>query len=198
MKKISQVLCLLGIAMVLTACGQGQTSAGNLAQEIHIGVGSPGSAEKGHGTEGGNPNVSQGREEESEEEEEAFCFVYEGAALVPGEVFDRSALGECAKISEVPSCAFDGNDIVYNYEAFELTAYIQEDGEHIYSIYFIDSGLPTTEGLCLGDTVDRMKALYGEGYETEGTAYIYTRGETLLIIITQNDIVVGIEYRLDR
>ncbi|MDE6602713.1 MAG: hypothetical protein K2K90_11260 [Lachnospiraceae bacterium] len=62
----------------------------------------------------------------------------------------------------------------------------------------MNPNLPTTEGLCLGDTVDNMKALYGEEYEAEETVYTYTRGETLLIIITQNDIVVSIEYRLDR
>lgn len=202
MKKISKALLLWGIMAVLTACGREATPAGNLAQDITLGSGgSQGSTEKGNNGE----NEQNGEEQESEasdqgkqKEEGVFSFLYEGVALVPGEVFDRSALPEYSDVAEVPSCAFDGNDNVYNYEMFELTAYIEADRECIYSIYFIDSNLPTTEGLCLGDSVDDMKALYGEDYTMNGTAYVYTRGSTLLSIITQNDIVVGIEYRLDR
>lgn len=200
MRKISKVLLLCVILAVLTACGKEATPAGNLAQEINIGAGSSGNAEKGGDKEDGEAEQESeaSAREKSNEEEGVFSFLYEGVTLVPGEVFNQSVLPGYADVSEVPSCAFDGSDNVYNYEAFELTAYIEDDGEHVYSIYFMDPNLPTTEGLCLGDTVDDMKSLYGEGYEAEGTTYTYTRGETLLIIITRNDMVVSIEYRLDR
>lgn len=200
MKKISKVLFLWGIVVVLAACGRGANSAGDLAQDINIGTGRAGNGEKDDDREnGGAEQESDAPEQEkSEGEEGAFSFLYEGATLTPGEIFDPSVNGGYKEVSEVPSCAFEGSDRVYNYEAFELTAYIGEDGEHIYSIYFMDSNLPTTEGLHLGDTVDDMKSLYGEAYEAEGTAYTYKRGETLLIIITRDDTVVSIEYRLDR
>lgn len=199
-KRISKALFLWGFVAVLTACGRDTNSAGNLAQDINIGAGSSENAEKDSGRENGGaekePEASN--QEKPKEEERAFSFLYEGVTLIPGEVFDPSVLKGYTEVSEVPSCAFDGSDNVYNYGVFELTAYIGEDGERVYSIYFIDSNLPTTEGLCLGDTVEDMKSLYGEDYEAEGTAYTYTRGETLLIIITRNDVVVSIEYRLDR
>lgn len=202
MKKISKALLLWGIMAVLTACGREATPAGNLAQDITLGSGgSQGGAVQGNNGE----NEKNGEEQESaasdqgkQKEEGVYSFLYEGVALVPGEVFDQSALPGYSQVSEVPSCAFDGSDNVYNYDVFELTAYIEADGERVYSIYFIDPNLPTTEGLCLGDTVDDMKSLYGENYEAEGNAYTYTRGETMLIIITNNDIVVSIEYRLDK
>ena len=202
MSKINKTFwafCAWGIATVLAGCGQAVPAA-NLPQNITLGTdGSQSDAE----TDGNKENevtqeseaLDQGKQNEEKGE---FIFLYEGVALIPGEAFEQSVLGECSEVSEVPSCAFDGNDMVYNYETFELTAYIDEKEERIYSIYFIDPNLPTTEGLCMGDTVDDMKSLYGENYEIVGTSYDYTRGDTVLSVITRNDVVVGIEYRLNR
>ncbi|MCM1541250.1 MAG: hypothetical protein NC121_08310 [Blautia sp.] len=194
MKRISKVLFLCGMIAVLTACGQDAAPA--LAQDINLGSGGAGNESQGENREGRTAEVPE--QESTGEEEGVFSFVYEGAVLVPGEPVDLSTLPKCSDVAEVPSCAFGGNDKVYNFGTFELTAYLDEDEERVYSVYFIDPNLPTTEGLRLGDTVDDMKSLYGEDYEAEGTACTYTRGETLLIIITRNDVVVSIEYRLDR
>ena len=196
MKKISKTLFLWGIVAVLTACGQEAAPAGNLAQDINIGAGSAGNTGNENDREDGGAEIPE--QGNSGEKEGVFRFVYEGVTLIPGNLVDHSALPECSDVAEVPSCAFGGNDNVYNFGTFELTAYFDENEERIYSIYFIDPNLPTTEGLCLGDTVDEMKSLYGEDYEAEGTSCTYTRGETSLIIITRNDIVSSIEYRLDR
>lgn len=191
-----KALLLLGIGMTLTACGQKTASAGNLAKDISIDADSL----KGAGKDGARDDVATeaADQQKPKAEDGMFRFVYEGATLIPGELVDHTALPKCSDISEVPSCAFGGNDKVYNYEMFELTTYFDEDEERVFSIYFLDPNLPTTEGLCLGDSVDDMKALYGEAYEAEETAYTYTRGETLLMIVTKNDRVVGMEYRLDR
>lgn len=198
MKKLTKILLPLGIAAMLTGCGQANP-AGNMEQNITLGSGSlenaAGDIAGGSGTQQ-EPEASN--QEKDSAEEGVFSFVYENVTLTPGEVFDQSALGSPATVSEVPSCAFEGNDMVYNYEAFELTAYIEDNGERIYSIYFIDPNLPTTEGLCLGDTVEDMKACYGENYQTDGSSCVYTRGDTLLSVVTQNDTIVGIEYRLNR
>lgn len=195
-KKISKALFLCGMVVALTACGQEETPAGNLAQDINIGAGSLGNAEKVDDKE--HEETEAVDQEKSKEEDGVFSFVYEGAILIPGEVVDHSVLPKYSDVAEVPSCAFGGNDNVYSFKGFELTAYVDRDEERVYSIYFIDPNLPTTEGLRLGDTLDEMRTLYGEDYEEEGTSCIYTRGETSLIIITKNDIVVSIEYRLDR
>ncbi len=198
MKKIGKVLFLWGIVTVLSACSIEVNSDRNLAQDINIGTDSLGNTEKGEINEEGVEEGGSSSTQENFKEEGAFSFVYKGATLIPGELVDHSVLPKCSDVSEVPSCAFGGNDKVYNYEEFELTAYIIGDEERIYSIYFTDPNLPTTEGLCLGDTVDDMISLYGEDYEREGAAYIYIREETSLFIITKNDIVVSIEYRLYR
>ena len=202
MKKINKAFWIFGvwgIVAVLAGCSQA-SMAGNLPQDITVGTGgSQSDAEKDSNKENEVIQESETLNRRAQKEEEgAFSFLYEGVTLTPGEVFDQSVLGKYSKVSEVPSCAFDGNDKVYNYEMFELTAYIDEKEERIYSIYFIDPNLPTTEGLRKGDTVDDMKSLYGEDYEMVGTSYDYTRGDTVLSIITQNDVVVSIEYRLNR
>lgn len=194
--KMSKTLFLLGIVMALTACGQKAVPAGNLAKDISIDAGSLKGVEKSGARDDVASEVAD--QQKPKAEDGMFRFVYEGATLIPGELVDHAALPKCSDISEVPSCAFGGNDKVYNYGMFELTTYFDEDEERVYSIYFLDPNLPTTEGLCLGDSVDDMKALYGEAYEAEENAYTYTRGETSLMIITKNDMVVSMEYRLDR
>lgn len=198
MKKISKAFLVLGIAVGLAGCGQANP-AGNLAQNITMNTdGSQSNAVKDSNEESGAEQESEASGQKDKVEEGVFGFLYDGVTLVPGEVFDSSVLGKCSGVAEVPSCAFDGNDRVYNYEKFELTAYIDGEEERIYSIYFIDPNLATTEGLCLGDDVENMKSLYGENYEAEGNSYDYTRGNTVLAIVTQNDMVFSIEYRLNR
>ena len=199
MKKINKAIWVWGIVAILAGCGQA-SPAGSLPQDITVGTdGRQSDVEKD--SNNGNEVKQEPRvlnQGEQKEEKGAFRFLYGGVTLIPGEIFEQSVLGECSGIAEVPSCAFDGNDRVYNYEVFELTAYIDGEEERIYSIYFIDPNQPTTEGLCLGDTVDDMKSIYGEDYEMVGNSYDYTGGDTVLSIVTQNDVVVGIEYRLNR
>ena len=199
MKKVNKAFwafCVWGIVAALAGCGQASPT-GSLPQNITAGT-NDSQQDTGSKDNGADQGSEEQNQSEQKKENGTFSFLYEGVTLTPGEVFDESSLGEYSGLSEVPSCAFDGNDRVYNYEMFELTAYIDGDEERIYSIYFIDPNLPTTEGLRLGDTVDDMKSLYGENYEMVGTSYDYIGGDTVLSIVTQNDVVVSIEYRLNR
>lgn len=198
MKKMNKAFCIFcawGIVAILAGCGEAAPT-GNLQQNITADFsGNQSDTDKGNEVKQESETPGQGNQKQ---EKGAFSFVYEGATLIPGEIFDQSVLGAYSDVAKVPSCAFDGDDNVYNYETFELTAYIDGDEERIYSIYFNDPNLPTTEGLCMGDTVDDMKALYGEDYETVGNSYDYIGGNTVLSIIIQNDVVVSIEYRLNQ
>lgn len=124
-----------------------------------------------------------------------YCFTYEGVVLTPGEAFDASVLPQASSVYQVPSCAIEGSDNVYSYEAFEVTAFDDGNGERIYSIFLIDPNLKTAEGLALGDPEENIEQLYGSGYTKEGTAYVYTKGNTVLFVIVQNESVASIEYR---
>ena len=199
MKKMNKAFLMLGIVAILTGCGQA-VPAGNLPQNITAGTNGSQSDAENNSDKGNEEKQDSEASNQSNDKKEngIFSFIYEGVKLTPGEVFEQSMLGEASGISERETCAFGEKARVYNYEMFELETYVEGEKEFIYSIYFIDPNLPTTEGLCLGDTVDDMKALYGENYEMEGSSYDYSGGDTMLAIITQNDVVMSIEYRLKK
>jgi hypothetical protein len=183
MKKMSIILLAMVLIFALTACSveneQNEDLVITRATEPEV-------------TEAANPE----QEEAADVESGVFSFVADGVELIPGTPFDATVLGEASSVYEVPSCAIEGTDNVYNYETFEITAYDDGTGEVVYSIYLLDSNLTTTEGLALGDDAARVIELYGENYTEVGTAYVYTRSNTQLLLIMQNGVVVSIEYRM--
>ncbi|MCC8139854.1 MAG: hypothetical protein LIO67_06090 [Lachnospiraceae bacterium] len=188
MKKALVMAMTMMLAASLVACGSSSSSTDATSQAITR-------SEDAEEEESETEEESMA-EEESTAEEGVFSFEADGVTLTPGEAFDASALPDADDVYTVPSCAVEGSDNVYNYTTFEVTAYDAGDGEVTYSIYLIDPNITTPEGLALGDGVDTVTELYGDNYEEDGTAMIYTRGETKLSIILQNDVVVSIEYLL--
>lgn len=182
MKKLIAILLAMMLVLSLAACGAEEEPNADLvitraAEEDNVTEAQP---------EAGEPAAS----------DVVFSFTADGVELIPGEAFDAAVLGEAASVYTVPSCAIEGTDNVYNYETFEVTAYDDGTGEVIYSIYFLDPNLTTTEGLALGDDAAKVVELYGEAYAEEGSSYIYTGAGTQLHIILQNDLVTSIEYRM--
>ena len=127
--------------------------------------------------------------------EEPFGFAFEGALLIPGTVYDASMLPEPTYVYQVPSCAIEGTDNVYSFDTVEITAFNDGTQEIIYAIAIFDPNICTDEGLYLGDDTARVIELYGEDYEMNGTAMVYTRGNTMLTIILQDDYVVDMEFK---
>lgn len=135
------------------------------------------------------------QEAESETAADVYAFVYEGVKLVPGEAFDAAQLPEAQSVYEVPSCAIEGTDNVYNYGSLEVTAVNDGSGEYIYSVFILDGTVSTVEGLTVGDDEAKIVENYGEGYEGNGTEYRYTKGETQLSILVEDGKVISIEFR---
>ena len=129
--------------------------------------------------------------------EAGFVFTFEGVELIPGQSFDASALPAPLSVYQVPSCAIEGTDNVYNYGTIEVTAFNDGTGEVIYSVYIVDANTPTDEGLYIGDTVDHVMAAYGEDCVRENGQITYQMGETLLILILDGDYVQSIDFRWD-
>ena len=185
MKKIFALVLALAMTLCLCACG----GSGNADAEIG-----------GGGAQGGSVDMGEAKVETKEEEtkdEGYFAFTFEGVELVPGKSFDASVLPEAQSVFTVPSCAQQGTDNLYNYGTIEVTAYNGGDGEVVYSIFFIDANITTNEGLALGDTKDKVIELYGEDYTDNGSEFTYRKGDTLLVIIFQNDVVFSIDIRMD-
>lgn len=183
MKKLFAMLLAVLMVLSLAACGEKQDADSDI-------VFTRGPEEE---TE---PAAQETQGEEIQAAEGQYTFTVEGVELIPGTAFDASLLGEPASVYEVPSCAIEGTDNVYNYETFEVTAYDDGTGEVIYSIYFLDPNLTTNEGLALGDSADKVIELYGEGYVQDGNAKIYTGTLGQLHVIEQDGVVVSIEYRM--
>ena len=117
--------------------------------------------------------------------------------IVPGGEFSREKFGTEIAFSELSSCAFEGKDRVYTYDHYEIQTFLKDGKEYVLSIYFLDNTVQTSEGLSFGDSLDKMKELYGEDYKETGTMYEYEKGNTTLKVILQNDVVSSIEYVFD-
>ena len=125
----------------------------------------------------------------------AFSVKYRGEEIVPGTEFSVNKIDEEANISEIPSCAFDGIDKIYTYKNFEIIVASVNGKDTIYSVYFDNDEMETTEGVKVTDTKDHMIEKYGTDYEQKlGNKYIYLNGNVELSFIIESDIITAIEY----
>ena len=183
MKKILALTLALMLLIGLTACG-------NTAPEVTTGNDTPAP------TSGSETPANTPEETTPPATEEGYSFLLKEIELLPGAVFDESKMPENNGKFEVPSCAIEGTDILYNYGVVEVTVFDGGDEPVIYSIYLLDANTPTDEGLYLGDDVATVESIYGTDYTQEGTAMIYEKGNTQLRILIDNGAVFNIEYRM--
>ena len=182
MKRIIMIfLAVLLVVSALTACAQKEPTP----TEDNSG------ATKPSGTQPGVTQTIPGNMETVE-----YYFMAGTIKLVPGEKFDAAALPEPNATFEVPSCAFEGTDKVYNYETFEVTAFNDGTNDLIYSVYLIEPTVTTPEGLAVGDDAAQIKSLYGEPKQVNGNEWVYTNGKVDIFIIVNNETVISIEYRM--
>ena len=88
----------------------------------------------------------------------------------------------------------EGIDKTYTYSGFELDTYPQGEVDHISAVVFKDDSVATAEGICIGDTREKLEEAYGAGTE-EGGMLVYAKDGMKLCFILQGDEVVSIEYR---
>lgn len=186
MKNCVALMLALVMVLCLTACGGSEaapeTTAAPQPQET---AAAPAETEA---------PVQEETEAPATASNDPYSITLEGVTLTPGQVYNASALPEPVSVYQVPSCAIEGTDNVYSFDAFEVTAFDDGKNEIIYSVVLIDPNVATDEGLMLGDKVEKVVELYGENYVENGTAMVYTGGDTKLSIIVQNGYVVDIEF----
>lgn len=188
-KKILVIFLAILLLACLTACDEGgqsttQTTAATTTATITVASTTP------------ETTVEQETQTTSVSDEGVYSFLFEGVEIIPGAAFEADVLPEVAFVYEMPSCAIEGTDNVYNYEVIEITAFNDGSSEIIYSVYITDANTSTPEGLYIGDDVSRVTELYGTDCTVEGTQMVYQRGKTMLVIILENDFVASIEYRM--
>lgn len=129
--------------------------------------------------------------------EETYSIKYEGVEIVPGTEFNPDNISQEAALSEIPSCAFNGTDKVYTYDNVEITVATINGKDTVYSVYFVDDGITTNEGVKITDIRDKMIEQYGTEYKEQlGNRYTYTKGNVELSFNIENDIITGIDYTL--
>ena len=105
------------------------------------------------------------------------------------------ALGAPTSYYEVPSCAFEGMEKIYDYTSFEITTYEVEDVDYIANIYLKDDLVETPEGISLFMTSADLVEAYGEDYKVAEGQYVFTKDNTKLIVIVNSDLeIISIQY----
>jgi len=108
-----------------------------------------------------------------------------------------SRIGEPLGKIERPSCAFDGIDIIFSYPGIQIYTYPVGNGNYIHTIGLFDDTVRTAEGgIRLGHNIQRALDFYGDDYSYETGMYKYMRGLTALQFLVEDEIIIGITYRL--
>ena len=106
------------------------------------------------------------------------------------------ALGAPVDTREEASCAFEGKDVTNFYSNYEvLLAYPNEGDSYIYSVTITSDAIATPEGLEVGMTAEDVVSIYGE-CEAQAGLYSYPKGNMTLRILTVDDVVDTIEYKI--
>lgn len=124
-------------------------------------------------------------------------FVHNGITIKMNDPAEPiiAALGDPVSRYEQPSCAFQGNDYVYNYGSFELTTYDNNgDIERVYSVFIKDDLITTPEGLYIGSSEADAAAVYGDGARTDNGNFIYRVDGVTVTVIIKDGKVSSIEY----
>ena len=104
------------------------------------------------------------------------------------------ALGEPMSYFEAASCAFEGLDKIYTYNSFEIDTYPAQDKDLVSAVILKDDSVTTAEGICIGDSLEKLQETYGDGIQESGML-VYEKDDMKLCFILQDDSIISIEYR---
>ena len=108
-----------------------------------------------------------------------------------------TALGEPLGEFVMPSCAFDGEDRVFQYSSLQIHTYPVGDEDRVHTISLRDDNIRTSEGnIRLGASLEDVIAAYGDDYEKEFNMHTFTRERTKLQFYIEDGRVLGITFGL--
>lgn len=147
---------------------------------------------------GGAPEGTTGPVTDATAPQEGFVFNYKGTKItIHAEAAPiLAALGEAKSYTESASCAFEGLDKTYYYGSFYLDTYPKGDKDYVYGFWFADDSVSTEEGIYIGATKAQVEKAYGADAFNGSNAYNITKGDNILTIILENDVVTSIQYAL--
>lgn len=179
MKKLLVLVLALTAALALCACGEKEITGGG-----------DGGADKPAGTEVAAPTGGAG----------GYIFSSKGTKVeidAPMEAIEKS-LGEPASYFEAESCAFGELDKTYTYSGFRIDTYQIDGVDYVCDVIFTDDTITTPEGAAIGDSVDKVKEVYGEPTKEDDVRMIYSSGDMKLVFLKEGTTVKTIEYMTNK
>lgn len=132
-----------------------------------------------------------------------FKFTYKGVDIICSAAFDETKFDSNEyEMTQQASCAGQGLDYVYVFKggSFQVVSHPIDDksGEcKVMYVMLCDDTVQTAEGVYIGNTVDQVKAVYGEPEAEKSTdaILIYTKGTSFIQFeVNENNVVTSIVY----
>lgn len=192
MKKVMVMLLAISMfVMTMTGCGSQEKVIGG---EVSNATSNDNQSDDADNAQ--NDMSSDASADNSAANAKGYVFVYQGVMVaVDSDVAEAvTALGEPLSYFEAASCAFNGLDKMYTYSGFEIETYPTDNKDFVSNIRLKDDSVSTVEGLCIGDSFEKVQQTYGEGTEENGMV-VYEKDGMKLCFIIKEDAVASIEYR---
>lgn len=203
-RKIKCSAAILAAMMLLaTGCGEEEKVIDGSVQNIQpVAVGNEADTAS---SEAGQPGQDQENGQESGQGDtgvgsasgKGFVFSHNGATIEmdvdAAPILEK--LGEPVSYFEAQSCAFEGLDKTYTYNGFELDTYPKGDKDYVSAVVLKDDSVATAEGICIGDSLEKLQQAYPEGGTEECNMMIYEKDGMRLCFFIKGDEVASIEYR---
>ena len=107
------------------------------------------------------------------------------------------AIGEPIAEFHMPSCAFDGTDIVFRFPGLQVHTIPIGEANFVHTILLQDDTVSTSEGIMLGSSFEELIQAYGKNYVREYGMYTFTRKHTSISFFVDGGIITHITYELD-
>ena len=193
-------LCMMIIAVmaagILTACGNSGSGSGNKETGTDAPATNAQTASVQEDIKADDTDAKDNDAAADEQKAGKYTFVYKGINIdMKAEAAPIcEALGEYKSYNEETSCAFDGLDKSYTYSSFILTTYPDGDIDRVNSVVVLDDTVSTVDGICIGDSKEKVEETYGADSFDGINSYIMIEGDASLTIIMDSDKVYSIQY----
>lgn len=185
MRKLICMIMILGCILCIAGC---QSSAGD-AVVVNPNASAPAADNAGDTTRKSNASGASDNQ----------TTLYFQANDVKIHVYDLAddvlaALGDANNKFEAPSCAYQGVDVFYYYDGFQLTVNDIDGADHVSAVMVVDDTVSIPQGVKIGSTKEEMLQLMGDNYEEASGLYRFIEGYTTLQIQIKDDVVASILY----
>ena len=186
MKRIFFMTGVLLLAVCVAGCGAGRDDDAMMVDPNAVAAQTENAADSATTV----PDASEG------ETEDTLYFESNGVKVRTYDMADDaiSSLGEPNGTFEAASCAYQGLDLFYYYDGFQLTVNKVDDADHVTVIMIVDDTVAIPQGVKIGSTKDEMLSLMGDDFEESSGLYAFIEGDTTLQIQIKEESVASIMY----